>query len=280
MRTSLTLLLIPIALLGLFNAIAIADPSGGAPAGFDPSVFGSLGVWSSVVIIACVMVTWALRNFSSSNHFFHTPLWQVLSSALAGVAAQVPQAIVAHGLTKASVLPAIFGALVVAFTQSKPTGKDNGGTSAASAMLPFLLASSLLLTACPGAVAFGKCELAKLPSTLSAVVASIASIASQPAGYVQDLKDLGQKVAPDQIDCVAIALAAEAQKAGHPTWRGNMATHLREYLNVRRQEGAKLSCDPTFIRDVKNAGRDMLLASTPPTIANGDLALIMMSATL
>jgi hypothetical protein len=160
-----------------------------------------------------------------------------------------------HGFPWVALCWAAVGGLLnalAAANASVPMGEKAPMHPGAKMLLPFLLLGTLAISGCVGATALGRCELGHLPQTLQSLIAAVASIASQPGNYVEDLTQLGIQVGPEQVDCVAAAIAAEASKpkGTHHPMLTMTRDHLNEYLATRRARGANLKCPPVYERAV------------------------------
>jgi hypothetical protein len=187
------------------------------------------------VVVALAGVNLALKKFSATNHFFRTPVGQLLFAFLTGAAGCVSHAVQTHGLQKAAVAYAVLG-FAASFFATSSTDKPGDGD-----VLKIVL--FLLLPATMNGCAFGRCELNHLPQTLQSVVVEVVAVASQPSNYVEDLASLARQLAPGQVDCVAEAIVDAVKKPGAVRATAAVVQHLREYLDAQKALGAKVACE-------------------------------------
>jgi hypothetical protein len=84
------------------------------------NTLGSTG-WPALVLIACALASYLARRLAPSVKFLHTATGAVLLAVLTGLASTVAQAVSAHGLSLASIQPAVVGFLLSFLASSNPS---------------------------------------------------------------------------------------------------------------------------------------------------------------
>lgn len=111
-------------------------------------------------------------------------------------------------------------------------------------LLPLALMAALS-SACAGWPVFKNCLKDQEVHDGQALFAAVISLASAPTGYVATLLQLGAEVGPGAIDCVALALVADAKTNPKLAKLAATLQHLEEYLHARAARGATFDCkDP------------------------------------
>jgi hypothetical protein len=236
--------LLAFTIVALFAALAIAQTATGAPiedAGLDTGTMIAIGV--------ATLLSFGARKAAPSSTFLHTAWGATLLAFLSTAGTVAVQAFTAHGFSKKTLISALFAA-VMSFASTA----DPKPVAAKLPALLFFVALSLGATGCP----WGTCELGKLPQTLQSVVASVVAIVSNSSTYVDDLITLGKEIGPGQVDCVAQALAdagtpVKGMRVEQQPWAAKNIGRLKEYLVLRKSQGAKL-CDPREQKMVRHAG--------------------------
>lgn len=230
-----------LALLGIFQAIAMADGPAPAPSGVSLALPTG---WPLLALMVLVIASWAVRKYTNIA-FFHTAAGAAVMGIFSAVVPGVIQAIL-HGANLAAIEAAAAGAVFSFFASDNPSNSTAQQSLVVKAMrtksaaMVLLFAGLFLGSGCtPGALALGKCELNALPQTFESILVGITSIAAQPgANAVADLEQFGQSVGPSigptQFNCavqaVEVALKAKTVKGQESPVLVTQIKNLDDYL--------------------------------------------------
>jgi hypothetical protein len=77
--------------------------------------------YPALVIVACALLSYLARRLAPSSKFLHSALGATLLAVVTGAASVVAQAVTAHGLSLASIQPAVVGFLLSFLASSNPS---------------------------------------------------------------------------------------------------------------------------------------------------------------
>jgi hypothetical protein len=208
--------------LAVLLAPALAFASDGA------TIPEQLSLASMAVLLGCAAVTFCIRRFAPSAHFFQTVAGALLLAACSVVASAIVDVVQAHGLDGAAIARAAMGALLSLLAGANPTmaatarDNDKGDPlpppfpgSSARAFLPFLfLPAALGLAGCAHIKAIGidlaQCALGQVTSAVAGIIPDVsAALGSESVNWEQDLAGIGARAGVDAVKCAIESIIGE-----------------------------------------------------------------------
>jgi hypothetical protein len=196
--------------------------------------------YTPLVVVILMFLAWLLRRISPAGGFLHTKLGATVIAGVSGLLGAVAQAIQAHGLSKATVIPAVTSFLMSLIATSNPSmaaqldASENTPAETPAARTKqagFIRLTMLLVIASIGvSIAFLGCKttfgkaysaclgthVADLPATATKIPDQVVSILDTAATEGDTAAALEGLVDAYQDGGFLVACAVTAWKVAHP----------------------------------------------------------------
>ena len=221
-KTFMTLLVLPLSLLGLLHAVAMADAAAGGTATTADILPKTISPLTTLIVTGLAVAAMLLRKYTSDSGFAHTKLGGALIPLGCAILTYVGDALQLHGMHVNSIVIGLGGGLAAWLAMSKPVG--TGGQSGlvelrvVGGIAVAVIVGALLFGCGPVSkaygVAYGACMSGKgllVVDTIPGKVDTILSSSDSKDAAVSALEGIGIGAASDAVNCAVQAWLAVNQ---------------------------------------------------------------------
>jgi len=167
-----------------------------------------MNAYTPLIPMVLMLMAFALRRFTPTTGFLHTPPGAWLIALVSGVLGAVAHAIQTGGVSTGVVVPAIASFIMSFLATANPS---------MAPLLAFALLGLVASCQTAGGQALKACEIGQLKAQAQDAVVTGLNIASNPGSAVSDLEAAALRYLPGQFECAMEALAAWLTKQAPAT---------------------------------------------------------------